>query len=394
MRGVALAAALAVALSAAGCTASGARASLREEIDAAAAERSLPAPSPFGIDAPGVLHVHTRLSHDSPGPLDEIVAAARLTGNRWVCLTDHTNPLVSSGQPRGIVDGVLIVPGEEITAWGASVFTTGASRAVDKFGADGNKKTFPDYGPEIRSLGGVPIYGHIMDFAYPPKMFVDGLAVYDLSADYRAASLFRASAVLSALSSADPLRSAEAYLLFVQERPVAPLEIWDAYLALGPCVGVAEHDAHGKFRWFGKVYDPYVSLLGLVRNHALVPTLDEASLLEALRRGRIAIGFDAAADLSGARFEAWRGQRPAASMGDAIPFDPSLSLVLHLPVPAEVRVLRDGKPWQSGRGRVFTFPVDGPGVYRAEADLVLAGAARPWGLFNPIRVTEGTVGTP
>ena len=127
--------------------------------------------------------------------------------------------------------------------------------------------------------------------------------------------------------------------------------------------------------------------MGLVRNHALVEGLDEASVLGALRRGRVAVGFDAAADLSGARFEAWRGDRPAAAMGDAVALGGGLSLVVHLPLPAEVRVLRDGKPWRSGRGRVLAFPADGPGVYRAEADLALAGAARPWGIFNPIRVT-------
>ena len=50
-------------------------------------------------------------------------------------------------------------------------------------------------------------------------------------------------------------------------------------------------------------------------------------------------------------------------------------------------MLRDGKPWRSGSGRVLAFPVEGPGVYRAEADLAVGGAVRPWGIFNPIRVT-------
>jgi hypothetical protein len=325
--------------------------------------------------------VHTRLSHDSPGPLEEIVAACRRTGVRWVCLTDHTNPAITSGQPRGLLDGVLVVPGEEISAWGGSVHALGAARSIVKHG-----QPFEAYADEIRSLGGVPIYGHVTEIHDVPRMSMDGTAVYDLSADYRAMGFLHFATVLLDTSSGDPERSARTYVRFVQRRPVEALALWDAWLAGGPCAGLAEDDAHGKFRWFGRTWDPYVSLLGLVRNHALVPALDEASLLEALRRGRVAIGFDAVADATGARFEAWRGGAPAAAMGDAIPFEPALALVVHLPAPAEVRVLRDGKPWRSGRGRFLPFPAEGPGVYRAEADLALGGEARPWVIFNPIRV--------
>lgn len=379
----AAAAVLLLAPAAAGCAGPWARAALRRDLAAVRAGRSEPANSPFGLDEPGIVHCHTHLSHDSPSPLEEIVDAARKTGVRWVCLTDHTNPAITAGQPRGLVGGVLIVPGEEISVGGGSVLALGASRSIVK-----RDQWFGAYAEEVRALGGVPVYGHVTGLARPTRMFVDGIAVYDLSADYRAMSTFRAIDTLDCLASADPERSAEAFVAFVLERPVEALALWDGWLAEGPCAGLAESDAHGKFRYFGTFWDPYVSLFGLARNHALVPALDEASLLEALRRGRVAVGFDAAADIAGARFEAWRGEAPAAAMGDAVPFDPALSLVIHLPIPGSVRVLRDGKPWRSGRGRVLAFPVEGPGVYRAEADLEIGGTDRPWVLFNPVRVTE------
>jgi hypothetical protein len=377
----AAAAALLAAVAAPGCSLLFPGTAVDRDVDAARAEASRPAPSPFGVDEPGVLHVHTRLSHDSPGPLDEVVDAARRTGARWVCLNDHTNPAVGRAQPRGRVGGVLVVPGEETSWSGGSVLALGAERSVVK-----RRQPFAELAAEVRALGGVPMYGHVTEIHGRPPRVMDGLAVYDLSADYREVGLMRFGPVLRATGSGDPGRSARAYLRFVQRRPVEALAQWDAWLADGPCAGVAETNAHGKFRWFGKTWDPYVSLLGLVRNHALVPTLDEASLLDALRRGRVAVGFDAAADASGARFEAWRGGAPAAAMGDAIPFEPALSLAIHLPGPARVRVLRDGKPWREGKGRVLSFPVEGTGVYRAEADLVLGGERRPWVIFNPIRV--------
>ncbi len=379
----AAAAALLLAPSAAGCSAPWSRAALRGDLAAVRAGRSEPAPSPFGLDEPGIVHCHTHLSHDSPAPLEQVVEAARRTGVRWVCLTDHTNPAVGAGQPRGLVGGVLVVPGEEMSVGGASVLALGASRSIPRHG-----QWFGACSEEVRALGGVPIYGHVTTLGRPTRMLADGIAVYDLSDDYRRISPFRAAAVLSCLASADPETSAEAYLLFVQERPVEALALWDAWLAGGPCAGVAEADTHGKFRLLGTAWDPFESLFGLARNHALVPALDEASLLEAIRRGRVAIGFDAAADIAGARFEAWRGEAPAAAMGDAVPLDPALSLVVHLPLPGTVRVLRDGKPWRSGRGRMLAFPVEGTGVYRAEADLAVGGRERPWVIFNPVRVTE------
>jgi hypothetical protein len=381
-RGAAPAGLLAAATLVAACSGAGARAALRGEIDALRAEASLPAPSIAGSDAPGVLHVHTRLSHDSPSPLQEVVEAARRTGSRWVALTDHTNPAVAREQPRGEVGGVLVVPGEEISVWGGAVLALGASESVRKRG-----QSFEEFREEIRELGGLAFHGHATHFRGPLSRPLDGLAVYDLSDDYRATSILDFPAVLSCTSSGDPETSAEAWLLWVQKDQADHRAIWDRLLERGPVPGVAETNAHGKFRWFGRTWDPYASLLGLVRNHALVEAPGEAALLDALRAGRLHVGFDAAADTAGARFEALRGGLPAAAAGGEVPFEAALSLAVHLPAPARVRVLRDGRPWRRGSGRVLHFPVEGPGVYRAEAEVRLAGRWRPWAWFNAVRVT-------
>ncbi len=365
----------------AGCAAPFLRAEIRSGRAALRAALSAPAASPFGSDAPGIVHCHTNVSHDSTGTVDELAAAARATGARWVCLTDHTDPAVGERQPRGTVDGVLLVPGEEISVLGASMLALGTPRSVDKRG-----KGLGALSREIRSLGGVPVLGHVSHFNAAPRAVADGMAVYDLSDDFRGTAVRGMVATLRALASGDPEASAEVYLLHVQSRQEDHRALWDAFLAEGPCAGVAETNAHAKFRWFGRTFDPYVSLLGLVRNHVLVHGVDEASVLDAVGRGRLHVGFDAAADSTGARFEALRGEAAAAAMGESLPFGPALSLAVHLPAPARVQVLRDGEPWREGSGRVLHFPVEGPGVYRAEADLRLDGAWRPWVLFNPIRV--------
>ncbi|MCK6480508.1 MAG: PHP domain-containing protein [Planctomycetes bacterium] len=380
-RAAAAAALLGAALSAAACTAPLARSSLRADLERLRAGSSAPAPSTFGEDVTGVFHVHTRLSHDSPAPMEELVEAARRTGVRWICITDHRMPETERALPRGVVGGVLFVPGEECTVWGASVHGIGTSRHVPK-----TLRRFPAVEEAIRSSGGVPIFGHVTHFDRPPALRADGIGIYDLADDFRGANLLGAFAVLGGLSSGDPEESALSYLLFVQSEQREELDIWDRYLALGPCSGVAETDAHAKFRWFGRTWDPAVGLFALVRNHALLETVDEASVMEAVSRGRLHVGFDAAADTTGARFEAFLGDRPAACGGDAIPLDPALSLAVHLPLPAKVRVLRDGRTWRTGEGRFLSFPVGEAGVYRCEVDLVAEGVARRWVLFNPVRV--------
>jgi hypothetical protein len=383
-RGRAPVAALCAAALLAGCAAPFARARLRGELRDLDAARSLPAPSPFGDDAPGAVHAHTRLSHDSPGPLEELVAGAKAAGLRWVCLTEHTNPDAGRAQVRGRVDGVLLVPGQEISRWGGAVLALGASRTVEPERRDGGEKGYRELDAEIRALGGVPMWGHVTHFDRPPS-WAPGAAIVDVSDEFRRMALLRLPAVSRILSSGDAGEAAAAYVLFVQRRPVEHLALWDRWLADAPCPGVVETNAHAKFRYLGRTFDPYDAVFRLARNHLLVRGPDEADVLDALAAGRNVVGFDALADATGARFEAWRGGVATAAPGGEADLLPGTTLALHLPLPARVRILRDGRAWFAGEGRVLYVPVTEPGVYRAEADLEAGGAARPWILANAIR---------
>jgi hypothetical protein len=378
-----------LAVLAAGCTRPWSRADLRSDLDVVRADRSAPAASPFGSDEPGILHVHTRLSHDSPAPFEELVVAAPEAGLRWVAFAEHADAENEPAQIRGIIDGVLYIPGEELSRWGGAVLALGTERSLH-----GISKRMRPTVQAVRDAGGVPLYGHWTKYDINPGHITDGMAVYDLTEDVRDLSIFDAFPIFLNLSSGDHERAEEAYLLWLLRRPDAHLAAWDRYLAEGPFAGVAETNAHAKFRYLGRTFDPYVGVIGLVRNHALLRGVDEASVLDALGRGRLHVGFDAAADSTGFRFEAWQEERPVAAMGDSVTWHAALRLVVHLPLCSEVRLLKDGKVVRSATGRVHLFAPDGPGVYRVEANLDVDGRDLPWVLSNPIRVLDSETRSP
>jgi len=66
-----------------------------------------------------------------------------------------------------------------------------------------------------------------------------------------------------------------------------------------------------------------------------------------------------------------------------------LKLAAKLPLPAFVRLLRDGKEVAKSEDTTeFEFPVKEPGAYRLEAWLKLDEEFRPWLFANPIYVAR------
>ena len=77
----------------------------------------LPAPTRPLRDFRGIIHCHSKYSHDSRGSYEEILAAAKAAKIDFVCMTDHP-PKDDPGLPlregwRGMRDGVLFIQGAE-----------------------------------------------------------------------------------------------------------------------------------------------------------------------------------------------------------------------------------------------------------------------------------------
>src|SRR5213079_2733334 len=88
---------------------------VRQAVEALRGQRhKLVRPAPYK-DYRAALHVHSALSHDSRGTIDEIVAAAKATGTSVVMFTEHPAEhydYFKDGH-QGTKDGVLLIPGAE-----------------------------------------------------------------------------------------------------------------------------------------------------------------------------------------------------------------------------------------------------------------------------------------
>jgi hypothetical protein len=105
---------------------------------------------------------------------------------------------------------------------------------------------------------------------------------------------------------------------------------------------------------------------------------DRELVFGALRDGRCYIAVDSIAPARGFRFEAGD-----LTMGAEAPAG-RRTLSARTPLPARLRLLRDGEEIATADGTQLDHEVDEPGVYRIEARRHAARRIRTWILSNPI----------
>ncbi len=384
-----------------------------------------------------ILHAHSSLSHDSRGTEAEIVAAARAAGVRAVFMTEHPTAdrkWFTQGL-RGVKDGVLFVPGAELSDGLLLWKTDGAEWTPEMKTAEVLRKVKPDAvtfiaHPEQRKddaawdlppFTGMEIYNahaDAMDSGY--EEFLKGL---------REGGVFKLLTVFG-IFKRYPI---EAYAsIFDEQKEV--LARWDrlnaGLLERGEerrVVGIAANDAHqnvgirvalegetvrvtdalgalvseiprakvpllllGKPAADGTTLDqrldPYPVSFGYVSTHLLVIGADpvtETKLFEALKQGRAYVAFDWMADPTGFQYTATSGNS-VRQMGEGAMLKDEPTLTAKSPIPATLRLMRNGAEVARAEGDTLTHAVKEPGVYRVEAWLTVAGEPRPWIYGNPI----------
>jgi hypothetical protein len=310
-------------------------------------------PSPEGwLDLRGVVHVHTRGSHDSPGTISEVVAAARSAGLSWVAITEHTKPGVLGA--HGLIDGVTVLPGFEASATGGSLLALGITERPPATKDPAALVRF------VREAGGVAVVGHFerSRLAEPEawaEAAPDAVELVNLHANSE-----QARGSLAWRAPLLPTTSALRTLLRLRD---SNLERWERLPGPPPIVGAV--DAHAKFRLlgpFGGTVDRYRDVFRLLTTHVLARDASAPAILDALRAGRSYLAFEGLAVVDAFRFE------PAAG-----------GFLLAAPREARLALVCDGvRAREAEAQRAVLAPPAGARRCRAEAFL----GSRPWVLTS------------
>jgi hypothetical protein len=235
-------------------------------------------------DYRGIIHCHSKYSHDSQGTYEEILAAAKAAKVDFVCMTDHP-PSGDKGLPlregwRGIHDGVLFIQGAE---YSDQILGLGLKEPIS--GKD-RRSTIK----AIHEQGGVAIACHPEEIDdWDAYAEADGMEIYNVHATLK--RKFKDKAFLLEVAKAmkeDPEHSFQ----LLQELDPAILQKWDEINRTRPFTGIAGNDAHQNVKPFGLQLDPYPRAFKFVSTHVLADELREEVILGALRAGRSYVAFD------------------------------------------------------------------------------------------------------
>src|SRR5215217_5816510 len=348
-----------------------------------------------------VVHLHSTYS-DGTGTVKQIARAGRRAGADVVLLTDHDTLAAKRNGEEGWYGDVLLLVGEEVSprrrnhylAFGldeeidhSELDAAGICEAVRSAGGFGfaahpfsrGSERFKRAGltSKARARRALALQG--MPFDALDCEALDGIELWSFVTDSgesvkSVAEMLRFMATPGRALDHPPRRNTEAWDELCRTRRVVAIGGLDAHQfgkRIGPVVPVRVMAYHRSFRY--------------IRTHVLCAEppageleRDRELVFQALRQGRCYIAVDSLAPASGFRFEA-----SDVAMGDEAQAG-RRTLGVRAPLPARLRLLRDGAEIASTEGTSLDAEVEEPGVYRAEALRHAMGRERSWILSNPI----------
>ena len=358
-----------------------------------------PLPTTSAADASGqtlrgAFHIHT---NQSDGALDRqrIALAASHAGLHFAIFTDHGDG-TSAPQPPEYIHGVLCVDGVEVSTNQGHYVALGAATSPYRLGGDADAVA-----EDVARLGGFGIAAHPFspraELAWSDwNVPLDGIEWLNADSEWRDESnTALARALLGYLSRPG---GALASLL---DRPDAALAKLDELAARRHVVAVAGHDAHGGFGQENGARGRRLQLpsyeaafrtfsLNVQVNEALKGRAveDAATVLEAIRRGRVFTAVDAIASPAALDFTATDGP-VTAGVGDVLPdngHDVRFLARAAIPAGASLVLLRDGAVVRESPSNTVEYSTRAPGSYRVEVRVAGAPGTPPipWIVGSPI----------
>jgi hypothetical protein len=341
---------------------------------------------PSEPDAPrwprGAYHVHTTRS-DGRGTVEEVAAAAKAAGLRFVVLTDHNDFVL---REPAFVDGVLMVPGVEISTTHGHLVAFGLRRPLE------GVRPYMDGGEAeaaVEKAGGVSVLAHPVQQRNPWRheeaaRRADGYELYSADTFFRDALRHPFSRLLPAVGAtlSNPVHGV---MLLVEPGP-EPMERLLKLEREKPKVALCSHDAHGLpryedvFRAMAMYLPPSeggpVELSGDARVAA-------EQVVTGLASGRAVCAFRALGEPEGFALEGLDEERREAHVGDvlSVRLPPGAGEQVRIEVRGAGRLRPDGR----------TVELVEEGAVQVEAWVRAPGRFfgtqwRPWISPSPIRV--------
>jgi hypothetical protein len=315
--------------------------------------------------------------------VEEVAAAARAAGLRFVVLTDHND----SPREPAYVDGVLLVPGVELSTDHGHLVAFGMQRPLEGF------RPWMDGGEAeaaVEKAGGVSVLAHPVQERNPwrhPEATrrADGFELYSADTFFRDALRHPFRRLLPAVGAffGQPLHGV---MLLVEPQPEATARLLELAREK-PRVALCSHDAHGlpPYEDVFQALAMYLPPVEGVGPETLPedPRAAAERVVKGLASGRALCAFRALGEPEGFVLEGLDAERREAHVGDVLTvrLPPYAEDVVRLEVRGAGRLGADGR----------TVELVEEGAVQVEAWVRAPGRFfgsewKPWLVPSPVRV--------
>src|ERR1017187_5212304 len=185
----------------------------------------------------GILHSHSKYSHDSEVPFEEILRALQSARLDFICLSDH--PIAGRAdfdlQWRGLHEGKLFIPGFEMKE-GIMPFGVAAGIVLS------NQTDSATLARQIAGNGGLLFYAHPEEPRDWDRPELVGMEIYNIHTDFK--RFGRKPGILLPDLLLNQGRYPEHVLRTLFSRPVDFLHHWDGLNRTRHITGIAGNDCH------------------------------------------------------------------------------------------------------------------------------------------------------
>jgi len=369
----------------------------------------------------GVLHVHSYLSHDSKGTLNDIIPAAKSDGIDFIFLTDHPRGNIDTIPKgyKGFYDGVLIEPGSEkqgFDCW--PLDSTIIDWRVDK----------DTIAKNIVAKGGIIFYAHTEEPHNWANPDYQGMEIYNFHTDTKDESL--PPQIINFIVNGNKYRPWALREMFDEQTAI--LALWDSLNQKRKIVGFSAVDTHenqnirakylkdGRIQWIGPnakaidtmevkfwnkwlfnqpdkdgwvfkwMIDTYKEGFNYITNYVLADSLTVPSLANHLKKGHLYTAFKSLGDAKGFMYYS-KNQKDSLTgiIGDSVKVNQVTSLNAVSPFPGQFRLIHNGKTVNISAGESYQYAWSDPiekGGYRIEIHIKMNGKLVPWLYSNPIYI--------